>query len=201
MTRHLTDEELLELLTPGVTPTERAREHLASCAACRDRVEAERPLADRLAALPREMDTRRDLWPSLADRLREEPRALSTPPWWRGRAALQAAAAAAIFVLGALAGRGVGTGDDDPIAFTEAGDPLATAAEVQRAGTAYVAAVARFRQVAAGSPAPLVDQARDVALATVHGAAWELARLRPGDATAHEIVELAGQRRLAVEVP
>ena len=195
MNRHLTDEEILDLLAPGVEPVSGARDHLATCPACRARIESERPLSERVARLPDATDPPRDLWPALREGLAtsEIPAVRRMRP---RRVPLQAAAAVAFFLLGVLAGRAwqPDPGAPPPIS---AGEPMAAAAEVQRTGTAYVEAVARLRAVAAGSEAGPVEQAREVALAAVHGAAWELARLRPDDATAREIMALAGERRRA----
>lgn len=197
MKRHLTDEEVLDFMGAGEETSPQAREHLRTCPSCRSRIEAEQPLADRLNALPREADPPRDLWPDLRERIEAEPRGRS---WLRP--ALAAAAAVSIFLLGMAVGRAGGptevtTGLDGrgPV------DPMAAAAEVQRTGTEYVAAVARLRATAAGSGGPVAEQARGAALAAVHGAAWELARMSPGDSTVREIVVLAGDRRIAGEGP
>lgn len=198
MNRHLTDEEILDLLAPGVEPDPTTREHLAGCGACRARIEREMALSERVASLPRATDPTRDLWPPLRARLAVEPVVpLRSAP---RRVALRAAAAVALFLGGALAGYALGTGSDDTPRFA-AGDPLAAAAEVQRTGTAYVEAVARFRAIAADSAPDAVGQARDVALAAVHGAAFELARLHPEDPTARGILALARDRRPAEEGP
>jgi len=194
MNRHLTDEEVLDLLAPGVEADPAAREHLAACDLCRARIESERPLSERVASLPDAADPTRLLWPSLRARLEAEPLNLPRPA--PRRTALQAAAAIIVFLLGVVAGHALQSRPDDT-ARLDARDPLAAAAEVQRTGTAYVEAVARFRTVAADSAPGAVEQAREVALAAVHGAAFELARLHPEDATAREILALARDRRPA----
>jgi predicted anti-sigma-YlaC factor YlaD len=192
MNRHLTDEEILDLLAPGAEANLAIREHLAACDACRTRIESERTLSDRVAELPRAKDTPRDLWPTVRDRLATAEHRSRRPR--RSRITLlQAAAAVAIFFLGALSGRTLDA-DSDPLRSTP-NDPLLAAAEVQRTGTAYVAAVAHFRAVAADSAPGAVAQAREVALAAVHGAAFELARLHPDDPTAREILALARDHR------
>lgn len=205
MNRHLTDEQILDLVAPGAEPTEEIRDHLAACPRCRSRLEAERPLSDRLDALPRETDPPLDLWPDVRDGIAGDRRGADTarigrvtPSRGWARPALRAAAVVALFLLGAAVGRWSGsveTGADR----AASDDPLVAASEVQRAGTEYVAAVARFRATARDAPSATVDQAWDVALAAVHGAAWELEQLRPDDATARGIVALA-DRDLAGEV-
>lgn len=197
MNRHLTDEEVLDSLTAGEETSPQVREHLMSCPSCRSRIEAERPLADRLDALPRELDPPRDLWPDLRERIEAERRGRS---WLHP--ALAAAAAIAIFILGVAVGRTAGP-DQGAIEIERRGsvDPLAAAAEVQRTGTEYVAAVARLRATLPLSEGSAAEQARGATLAAVHGAAWELTRLNPDDSTAREIVVLAGDRRIAEEGP
>lgn len=199
MNRHLTEREILDLLAHGVKPEGEVREHLEACPECRTRLEAEEPLAARLDALPGELDPPRDLWPLVTSRIEDEGSRPRNGRFGWTRPALRAAAAIAIFVLGAAVGRTLGPASPDDGRYAVE-DPLAAAAEVQRAGTDYVAAVARFRAVA-GTSSPVADQARDVALAAVHGAAWELSRLRPGDATAREILALARASRPAAEDP
>lgn len=205
MNRHLTDEQILDLVAAGAEPTEEIREHLATCPRCRSRLEAERPLSDRLDALPREADPPRDLWPDVRNGIAVEIQDADTarigrltPSRGWARPALRAAAVVALFLLGAVVGRWSGTGETGTERVVS-DDPLVAAAEVQRSGTEYVAAVARFRATARDAPSATVDQAWDVALAAVHGAAWELERLRPDDATARGIVALA-DRDLAGEV-
>jgi hypothetical protein len=192
MNRHLTDEEVLDLLAPGAEVDPGIRDHLVACDACRIRIESERTLSDRLAELPLGKDTPGDFWPTLRARL-ATGEYHSAPPRRLPISLLQAAAAIAIFLLGALAGRTLnadsGPRQGDP------NEPLMAAAEVQRTGTAYVAAVARFRTVAGDSASGAVSQAREVALAAVHGAAFELTRLYPDDPTAREILALARDHR------
>lgn len=205
MNRHLTDEQILDLAAPGAEPTQEIREHLAACPPCRSRLEEERPLSDRLDALPREADPPRDLWAAVRNEITVERQDADTGRIGRltpfrgwARPALRAAAVVALFLLGAAVGRwsaDVETGAER----AASDDPMVAAAEVQRAGTEYVAALARFRATAREAPSATVDQAWDVALAAVHGAAWELERLRPDDATARGIVALA-DRDLTGEV-
>jgi hypothetical protein len=194
MNPHLTDQEILDLVAPGADADPGVRDHLDTCDACRMRIESERALSDRVAELPHGKDTPRDLWPAVRARLSTaEPRPVRSrrfPITLR-----QAAAVIAVFLLGALAGRSLDAGSNPRRAASS--DPLVAAAEVQRTGTAYVAAVARFRAVAGDSAPGAVAQARDVALAAVHGVAFELARLHPDDRTAREILALARDHRRA----
>lgn len=200
MNRHLTEEQILDLLAPGAQRGPEIRRHLAGCPECRARLESEEPLSERLDALAREVDPPRDLWPDVRKGIAEEGRRRAVDGNGAGggrsrwvRPALQAAAAAAVFALGTAVGRSLPSGTPEAGPGTAA-DPLVAAADVQRAGTEYVAAIARFRATASDAPAPAVDQARDVVLATVHGAAWELARLSPRDPTARDLMVLVGER-------
>lgn len=202
MNRHPTDAEILDAIAPGRAPSPEVRAHLEACAECRARIEAERPLSERLSGLPRESDPPRDLWPGVLERIEAEPRGIrARPPRRRpaSRRALRAAAAIALFLAGGVAGRALPRGGSPERGAP--GDPLAAAAEVQRAGTAYVAALADFRAAASDAPGVTVAQARDVALAAVYGAAWELERLAPGDATARGIVALAEDDRAEEAAP
>lgn len=198
MNRHLTDEEILDLCAPGAVPEAEARAHLAACVSCCARIESERPLSERVAKLADATDPPRDLWPALRARLATEP-AIAQRPRHR-RAWLQAAAAVAIFLIGALAGRSLPGDPEGPDRYV-ADDPLSAAAEVQRTGTAYVEAVARFRATGARSDPSAGGQALEVALAAVHGVTFELARLHPDDATARAILALARDRRQRGEAP
>lgn len=184
MNRHLTDDEVLDLLAEAP-----AREHLEECPECRARVEAQGQLSEALAALPAEVDPPRDLWPDVRSRVVAGSRVRALPGLRWSSAALQVAAAVAIFALGAAVGRGGRPSAPVPATID---DPLLAAAEVQRTGTEYVAAVARFRDLAGTADRGQADQARDVALAAVTGAAWELTWMNPADPTTRAIVALAG---------
>ena len=70
--------------------------------------------------------------------------------------------------------------------------PLAAAAEVQRAGSAYVSALSRLDE---SSGAIEREQGVDAALSTLQGAAWELVRLRPDDPQAGRILYTVSEAR------
>lgn len=136
-------------------------------------------LAGRLRELPGEAEPARDLWPEIAARItaRELPRpeaASASRRRWTGFF-LRTAAALAIFAGGVWVGRGT---VEAPAGIPRAGsDPLSTAAEVQRAGSQYIAALSSLRSIE-GQP---LDQGREAALSTLYGAAYELDKLPSED--------------------
>jgi hypothetical protein len=93
------------------------------------------------------------------------------------RAALQAAG-------------GVEGGTDAPAGPLASGE-LALAAEIQRAGTEYVTAIARLAEDAPTLPAQQIDVGRQVAYAAIFGATHELASLAGVDPAASAIHEQA----------
>ena len=127
-------------------------------------------LIDRLGALPTEADPGTDGWPGIERRIR-----------LRGLGAgwVRAAAAVLIFAAGAAGGflaRGAAAAPE-PGSIDEA---LLLAAEVQRTGSEYVAALAAFAAVIDTLSADARVQGRDAAIATLFGAAHELAALDGG---------------------
>ncbi|HEV8577829.1 MAG TPA: hypothetical protein VGX68_02005 [Thermoanaerobaculia bacterium] len=147
----------------------------------------------RLADLPLEAEPARDLWPEVAARIArpEHPAARS-----RYRVFAQAAAAALLLFAGGVAvGHRWGAAERAASGVRLARDPLAAAAEVQRTGTEYVAAL---RSLAECTPGPGTrEQGREAALAAFYGAAHELVRLAPGDAGANEILDAVSSCREA----
>jgi hypothetical protein len=158
--------------------------------------ENERDLEARLSRAPSEAEPARDLWPGVARAIGttdggSEPR---TAPARRlvPRLPLQIAAAIALFVGGVVGGERWG---EPPRAETPAPSPqgpLAAAAEVQRAGSAYVSALSRLD---ANAGVVERDQGVDAALSTLQGAAYELVRLRPDDPQAGRILYTVSEAR------
>lgn len=123
-----------------------------------------------LAELPTEADPSRDLWIGITQRIHARPRWLLRTP------ATQVAAAALIFLFGLGSGWAVSTaGDPRPRPTVE--NAMQLAAEVQRTGSEYVAALAALAAVVDSVSADIRLQGRDAALATLYGAATELALL------------------------
>jgi hypothetical protein len=124
-------------------------------------------LSKRLRAAGREAVPERDLWPAVDARIRS-PRLLQ----WQ-----HAAAAVLLFGLGALMGvlveRGGGAGPAVDSHAAATASPLYAAAAVQRAGSDYVAAVARLAALGDGDEA-LRAQAYEAALGVLSVTAQEV---------------------------
>jgi hypothetical protein len=143
-------------------------------------------IAARLRKLPGEAEPARDLWPGVAARI--AARKAPERPGWR-RVLLQAAAALAIFAGGVLVGRSTAERRAEAPAPH---DPFQTAAEVQRTGSEYVAALATLEKL---DDRRARRQGREAAISTLYGAAHELARIAPEDPGASRILEAVSQTR------
>lgn len=155
-------------------------------------------LADRLRELPGEAEPARDLWPEIAARItaRGLPKPKPGPASPRSRRRnnlLRMAAALAIFAAIFASGVWVGreTAERPPEIPGASPDPLRTAAEVQRAGSQYIAALSSLRSV----EGPPLDQGREAALSTLYGAAYELDKLPSEDLSQVLHAVSATQRR------
>ena len=157
-----------------------------------------------LARLPREREPGRMLEERTVRALREEgllaagaANADGTPrgaridvrhrPWWRSAAAI--AAGLALFAGGLSVGQMLGarqTADAFQTVF-EDGDVL-LAAQVQRAGSDYVAALAALTAADGGAVAD-TSQALEVALTALWAAANEIVRLAPDDPVTARILQ------------
>jgi predicted anti-sigma-YlaC factor YlaD len=162
--------------------------HLASCAECRREERLLRALLAEAAALPRELPPGRDLWPDLAARLRgaEGARVVVRPavPRWVRPAALAAAAAVVIALLGGLWTRGprhatpvTPMGTLQPAAAGTAPAPLMEAErEYARATAALMAALDQQKDVLSPEARATLDanlKSIDDALAEVRAALQE----------------------------
>lgn len=129
-------------------------------------------------------------------------------PWVA--AAASVAASLVLFGSGTLLGHWMGTRSTEQAFLAVREQDAAHLAErVQAAGTAYVSALAALGDLRpagggeAGSrmpvPAPRavseIRQGREAALATLYGAAVELARLAPGDQDVSEVIRILEGRR------
>lgn len=136
-------------------------------------------VAARLRELPGEAEPARDLWPGVAARIaaRTAPERKAVPASrlsGRERVLFQMAAALAIFAGGVMVGRGT---VERPAETRIARDPFQTAAEVQRTGSQYIAALSSLTS----EQGPALDQGREAALSTLYGAAYELDKLPSED--------------------
>lgn len=143
----------------------------------------ESEILHRLASLPLEAEPARDLWPAVAARIAPPAQRTSRSP---RRWLAQAAAALLLFASGVAAGHRWGLRAGAAPRVSPARDPFVAAAEVQRTGTAYVAALRSLAECTDGSGAR--EQGREAALSAFYGAANELVRLTPGDAGASQIL-------------
>jgi hypothetical protein len=137
----------------------------------------------RLASLPLEAEPARDLWPAVAARIAPPARPAARFPrrYWA-----QAAAALLLFASGVAAGHSWGARAREAPRSLPAGDAFVAAAEVQRTGTEYVAALRSLAECTESSGAR--EQGREAALSAFYGAANELVRLAPNDAGAGQIL-------------
>lgn len=190
--QHLTLETLARLVDEAPTPAERA--HLESCAACRAELEALRTQTAALADLaPLAAPAR--AWPLLQARLQLEGLLRAAAPAARpgGRRAplLRAAAYAGLFLAGGVAGLAVGrsgaAGAAAPAvaeadALPAARTPAEARQHLQQAEAAYLAALARYGEMAAPPQADADPAARLAALEGIvlsAGAALEAAPADP----------------------
>jgi hypothetical protein len=149
---HLAEEILSELLDGGHAAG--AEAHLATCRVCRDELEAMRRLRAQLRDLP-PLDPPAELWPAIAARLPVGSPARRRRLGWPRLVVLQAAAAAALFVIGLGLGRmlaptGPGGGDEGSL----------TSAETRPGATSLAAAMAEVRRLSAEYDAALQNLER-----------------------------------------
>jgi hypothetical protein len=151
---------------------------------------ADIPAIPGMDRLPHEAAPARDLWPEIEARL---SRPIGRPVPVRGRTSLllRLAAALLLFASGVAVGRSSVTAPPVSSA-SRIENPIAPAAEVQRAGTEYVAALAALRN---DPRAEVRGQGREAAFAAMFGAAHELVRLTPEDDTESEVLSAVSRVR------
>jgi hypothetical protein len=190
-----------------------AEAHLSTCESCRAYAERLSHLDARLAAMSSEMTPIRSLREDIERRIGLDPhrdesgraahrsptshRVISTGTLWR------IAAGVLLFATGYLSGlsrtesTAASTSPAPLNASAASSDAEDAVADVQRSGSALTASLARLAQIGANSAAP-APQAREVALATMRGAAAELVRIvpdRPGVASAYAAIVHEHERR------
>jgi len=143
---------------------------------------------ERMAGLPREREPGRLLEERTVRALRE--RGLLRPPggqrvWW----ATAAAAAIALFATGFAIGQRSSIGLATQLADGQQAT-MQLAQQVQRTGSAYVAALAALANVADSTNGGAVEQGREAAKAALYAAATEFAALAPRDPVASQILWL-----------
>ncbi len=141
-----------------------------------------------MAELPREREPGRLLEERTVRALRE--RGLLRPPaihraWW----ATAAAAAMALFATGFAIGQRSSIGLASQLADGQQAT-MQLAQQVQRTGSAYVAALSALANVADSTNGGAVEQGREAAKAALYAAATEFAALAPRDPVASQILWL-----------
>jgi hypothetical protein len=155
---------------------------------------ADIPAIPGMDQLPHEAAPARDLWPEIEARL-SRPIGRPVPIRRRTSLLLRLVAALLLFASGVVVGRSSVMAPPVSSA-SRIENPIAPAAEVQRAGTEYVAALAALRR----EPQPEVrGQGREAAFAALFGAAHELTRLTPEDDAASQVLRTVSEARQARE--
>jgi predicted anti-sigma-YlaC factor YlaD len=163
-------------------------EHIERCGECAGYVRRVRSLGDELRALP---TTARRI-PPIEGNVSRRVAARTHGAGWKTASPLMAAAAAAV-----IFGAGVAVGSAarrPPEAAALPPTDLRPALEVQQAGTSFIAALVRLNASDGGNDAPAI-YGREVALATLYGAAAEAVAPLGPDAEASELLELARAMR------
>ena len=188
---HISEEELAELALHGEQLATPVLERLGGCTSCRDAYERYARLRAALTALPSEGSPRADLWARLARRI-ERTQSVSRsrePVWMRwGRAAVAAGVVTLAFAIGRISASDAPRREADLPT-----DPYHAAVELQKAGTDYLTILAVLRRL--DGPPSVRAQGRAAALATLRGAALELAQGEgPNSALAGVASTLATER-------
>ncbi len=157
--------------------------------------QSDREWEERLAAMADALPKEREAGRTLEERtivalrkrglLQQQPARRFGPAWLAG----SIAASIALFATGVVVGQMLGarTATNTAIALSQS-DGLRTAAQVQRAGSAYVDALQALAQLGDSSKAGVPSQGREVALTALHAAANEVIRMAPNDPIAAEIL-------------
>lgn len=187
MSEHLTQIEVYEVATDEpVAPS--VISHSVSCAECAAEVSATRQVLDSVQRLGRSVETRPDLDRRLAQRLD----ARNVGHVRTRRRLIGAVVAVACFTAGVVSHAAWAAAEGRHVLFDEPASEIPPALAVQQAGTNYVAAIALMVEDSGRLPTDDIRTGREVALAAMSGAAFELRRLDGGDPVAdelHEVIE------------
>jgi len=162
-------QEMIDRLDDYVDGTLAEREaaevarHLAACGPCREEERRLRAILAEAAALPREMEPRRDLWPGIAARIAGRASGVRPARWWRP-VALAAAAAVVVALVAQLPRRGTGPEVVPvPAAAHSPADPLkGMEADYERAVATLLAALEQRR--GSLSPETMASVERNLAI-------------------------------------
>ena len=196
MTEHLTELEIYELAS-GEDVEARVAEHAEACAACAAEVSSARRVLAAVEGLDAAVDPPAGLARKL-DAMPLPPRSASTPrgagsraPWLR--------AAAAVVLFGAGAAAHAAWIDSRDARSPDLPAPVPPVLAAQQAGTEYVAAIARLVADSSRLSERERSLGREVGLAAMVGAAYELRLLSPGETAdqIHRLIETTWTREPA----
>ena len=220
MIEHPSEEELQRIAEDGPDAVSAdAREHVARCVTCAVALADYRALRTKLEELPRAANVPAGVWSRIARSIEASGRAssqakdelfLSSRPFESAERRLslrprlaQIAAGLTLFCLGGGAGfwaRGrtgeVTASSAESAAVPPArsdGDGLGAAANIQRAGSEYVATLAAMLEQGAGADSVTRRQGREVALATIDGAVRVLSAAAPADGERARVAAVAAE--------
>lgn len=185
------DPLLLEAYVDGTAAVDErdvVSQHIERCAECAGYVQRVRVLGDALRALP----TTARMIPPIEGNVAGRVAARTPRAGWKTASPLMAAAAAAV-IFGAGVAVGAAT-RGPPEAASPPPTDLRPALDVQQAGTSFIAALVRLNASDRGNDAG-TTYGREVALATLYGAAAEAVAPLGADADASELLELARSMR------
>ena len=200
---HLNEETLSELLDGASVAG--AEEHLASCPVCRGELEALRRLRSQLRELP-ELEAPAELWSRIEACVPVGGRARRLRVSRPSVIAMQAAAMAAVFVIGLGLGRVFWRGDQQSAGTQLVSEgPSATSladamAEVRRLGAQYDAALRNLEQLAVqeGAPTPSLAEQRLASLDALVEASRTALSAEPADPVLNSYLFAALEERDAV---
>ena len=189
------DQLRLEGYVDDTIPREEAQsvaEHLGHCEECARYVERIRSLNQALGALPAEARATPPVEQLAAAIVSRKTRGAHRARWLDRSRALLAASAVLIFAAGVAAGMATTRGGSADIESAPAG--LRPVLDVQHAGTSYIAALVKLN-ASSGGDEQAAAYGREVALATLYGAAAEAVDYLPSDSVASELLAAARAAR------
>lgn len=204
MSKHLTQIEIYEvaageLVAPSVTS------HSVSCAECAAEVAATRriialvqrlePAVEAGTNLDRRLARRLDAAPSFPPRGMDAPSGRRPAGRARSLRRLAGAAAAVICFAAGVASHAVWSATNGPVGDRGPGTVIPQPLMVQQAGTDYVAAIATMVADSGRLSTEELRIGREVALAAMSGAAFELRQLDGGDPVVDELHEVVARVR------
>jgi anti-sigma factor RsiW len=167
-------------------------EHLGQCQECTQYVQRIRSLGQALGTLPAEARATPPIEQLAAGLARRASRDSQGASWIGRSRALLAASAVVIFAAGVAAGMATTRVPSGDAESAPAG--LRPVLDVQHAGTLYIAALVKLN-ASSGGDEQAAAYGREVALATLYGAAAEAVDHLPADPVASELLAAARAAR------